>query len=302
LPQGAQWIRSRIDGRVTEQLERDPSGASYVLSLPPESQSKPVLIEIEYQAKGEQAARVLTPPELSEGAVILQSLWEVHVPWSQAILGVPDGWADENEWYWDVYVWRRRPSSSFARLLAWVSGSAAPVSGSDESLEQQQDDSHSYLFGRSGRPALMGPWLVSRALVVAICSGSVLLLGFYLMFFKAQFALVWTALAVLGLLAACFAHSSAVLLVLQSAVSGLVLALLGLLIQALIERTKSAAPPAGAGPPSATTPLPLSPTGVGSDDSTAIRARTSSTMDYVPPLNLPAEPESARGSQIVPSG
>jgi hypothetical protein len=261
-----------------------------------------VLVEIEYQAKGEQAARILPPPELSEGAVILQSLWEIHVPWSQAILGVPDGWADENEWYWDVYVWKRRPSSSFTRLLAWVSSSPAPGFGADESLDAEQDDSHSYLFGRSGGPSLLRPWLVSRALIVAICSGSVLLLGFYLMFFKAQVPMVWAALAVLGLLAACFAHSSAVLLVLQSAVSGLVLTLLGLLIQALVERTRSRAAPAGTGPPSASTPLPLSPTGVGSDDSTAIRARSTSTMDYVPPLNLPAEPEAARGSQIVPSG
>ncbi len=302
LPEGAQWLRSRIDGRVIEQVDQDPGGTGFLVTLPAESQAKPVLVEIEYQVKSEQAGRILLPPELPEGAVILQSLWEVHVPWSRAVLGVPQGWADENEWYWDIYVWKRRPWNRFAWLLAWVSG-PAPSQASPEEAAQDQDDSHSYLFGRSGRPVAMRPWVVSRAVVVAICSGSVLLLGFYLMFFRTRIRLVWAVLAVLGLLAAVFAHPSALVLVVQSAVSGLVLALLGLLIQSLIERARAshtaAAGPAAAGPSSGSA---LSPSGVGSDDSTAIRARVSSTMDYVAPLSIPADPEAARGSRIVQSG
>jgi hypothetical protein len=301
LPEGTQWIRSRIDGRVTEQLDRDPAGTGYLLTLPPESASKPVLLEIEYQAKGEPTGRILPPPELSEGAVILQSLWEVHVPWSRAILGVPEGWADENQWYWEIYVWKRRPWNSFSRLVDWVSGSTSTAANPADLPGQDQSDSHSYLFGRSGRPVLLRPWVVSRALVVAICSGSVLLLGFYLMFFRSRIRVVWTIVATLALLATAFAHPSTVLLVMQSAVTGLVLALLGLLIQGLIERARASAGPAGPVQAGSTAPA-LSPTGVGSDDSTAIRARVSSTMDYVAPLSLPAEPEPARSSQIVPSG
>lgn len=303
LPEGAQWIRSRIDGRVTEQVDRDPQGDGFLINLPAEAQSRPVLLEIEYQAKGEQSARVLPPPELSGGAMVLQSLWEVQVPWSRSILGVPAGWADENEWYWDIYVWKRRPWNTFPRLLAWVCGPSTSSSNPEEAVVQEQDDSHSYLFGRSGRPVPMQPWVVSRALVVAICSGSVLLLGFYLMFFKTQVPLVWAVLAALGLLAAVFAHPSALVLVLQSAVSGLVLALLGFLIQTLIEQARArhaAAPgPAQAGPASGSA---LTPSGVGSDDSTAIRARVSSTMDYVTPLSLPSDPDAARSSRVVQSG
>ncbi|MGC8640970.1 MAG: hypothetical protein ACP5XB_13980, partial [Isosphaeraceae bacterium] len=298
LPEGAQWIRSRLDGRVTEQVDRDPVGTGFLLNLPAESQSKPLLVEIEYQVKGEQSGRILPPPELPEGAVVLQSLWEVHVPWSRAILGVPDGWADENQWYWDFYVWKRRPWSTFARLLAWVSGPGSSQASPEDVEVQDQDDSHSYLFGRSGRPVLMRPWVVSRALVVAICSGSVLLLGFYLMFFRTRLRLVWAGLAVLGLLAAVFAHPSVLVLVVQSAVSGLVLALLGLLIQNLIERARArhaaASPPPAAGPGSGSA---LSPPGVGSDDSTAIRPRVSSTMDYAAPLSIPADPEAVRSSR-----
>ena len=290
---------SRFDGRITEQVERDPGGSGFLLNLPVESQSKPVLLEVEYQGKGESADRILPPPELAEGAMILQSLWEVHVPWSRAIVGVPAGWTDENEWHWDVYVWKRRPGNSFTRLLAWVSGPSSSSANPDGTLAQDLDDSHSYLFGRTGPPVYLRPWVVSRALMVAVCSGSVLLVGFYLMFFRARGRLVWAGVAVLGLLTAIFAHPSVVLLSLQSAVSGLVLVLLGLLIQTLIERARArhAAATASSGP----SPAPaLTPMGVGSDDSTAIRGRVSSTMDYAAPLNLPVEPEASRGSRIVP--
>ena len=237
---------------------------------------------------------------------MLQTLWEVQIPWSQALVGVPDGWADENEWYWDLYVWKRRPWRSFSRLVAWVAGAAPQVSSLDEVLGEDQDGSHGYLFGRAGPPVALRPWVVSRAWMVAICSGSVLLLGYYLMFFKARFRLLWGAAAAVGLTAAVFAHPSILLLVLQSALSGVILTLLGLLIQRLIERPR---PGAAVGPQSgarsgqaAAVVTSTGPAGVGSDDSTAIRVRASSTMDYVSPLALPPEQESARGSRIGKPG
>jgi hypothetical protein len=302
LPEEAQWIRARIDGRVAEQLERDPAGAGYRLGLPAESQSRAVLIEIEYQVPGASADAAWTPPALLEGGVVLQTLWQVHVPWSQALVGVPAGWADENEWYWDFYRWKRRPWRSFSRLVGWVSGSATQGINLDDVLGEEQDDSHGYLFGRFGQPVVLRPWVVSRALVVAICSGSVLLLSLYLMFFRTRSKVVWGAVAALGLLLAVFAHPSVLLLAVQSAASGVVLALLGLLIHALIERARlTPTVGAGASPPGAVAGT-ASPLGVGSDDSTAIRARVPSTLDYVSPLSPPPEPESARSSQIVQSG
>lgn len=299
LPDGAQWIRARIDGRVTDQVERDPAGAGFILSLPVESESKPVLLEVEYQAKREPAGRVL-PPELPAEAAILQTLWEVQVPWSHAVVGVPDGWEDENAWYWDVYVWKRRPGNSSAILLAWVSGSPESPANPDETLARDPDDTHSYLFGRSDQAVPLRPWVVSRALMVAVCSGVVLLAGFYLMFFQSHVRLVWAGAATLGLLAAIFAHPSALLLVLQSAVSGLVLVLLGLLIQNLVERARARHAPAQAAAAGPAAAQPPSLSSVGSDDSTAIRGRVSSTMDYAPPADLPARAEASRGSRIIP--
>ena len=50
-----------------------------------------------------------------------------------------------------------------------------------------------------GPPVSMRPWVVSRAWLVAICSGSVLLLGYYLMFFKARFRVLWGVAAAAGI-------------------------------------------------------------------------------------------------------
>ena len=106
--------------------------------------------------------------------------------------------------------------------------------------------------------------------------------------------------------AAVFAHPSILLLVLQSALSGVILTLLGLLIQRLIERPRSGAAagpqPGAASGQAAAVASPAGPPGVGSDDSTAIRVRSSSTMDYVSPLALAPEQESARSSRIGKPG
>jgi hypothetical protein len=304
LPDRSQWIRARIDGRAADQVEHDTSGGFYRLSLPAESQSKPVLVELEYQLSGTGADQICAPPELPAEAVVLQTLWEVQVPWSQAVIGVPRGWADENDWHWDFYVWKRRPWKPFSKLVGWVAGSPAQTASLDDLLGEEQDSPHSYLFGRSGKPVAMNPWLANRAGIIAVCSGSVLLLSFLLMFSRARFQAIWVVTAGLCLLGSALAHPSVLLLVIQSAFTGVILTLLGLLIQRLTERTRSSGAP--------TIPLPspglghtsagasqIGTDGVGSDDSTAIRARASSTLDYTSqPLVLAPEQDAVPSSRV----
>ena len=304
LPDRSRWIRARIDGRTADQVEHDPSGNVYRLNLPAEFQSKPVLVELEYQLSRTSAAQVCSPPELPSEAVVLQTLWEVQIPWSQALIGVPRGWVDENEWHWDSYVWKRRPRKPFSKLVGWVAGSPAQTASLDDLLGEEQDSSHGYLFARAGKPAAMNLWLANRAGIIAVCSGGVLLLGFLLMFSRTRFRAIWVVTAGLCLLGSALAQPSVMLLVIQSALSGVILTLLGLLIQSLIERTKSSGIPAvplqsaGSGQTAAAA-RQTGADGVGSDDSTAIRARASSTMDYAPqPLGLGPEQDSARSSRV----
>ena len=118
-------------------------------------------------------------PALLDGGVVQQTLWEVRIPWSEAVVGVPAGWTDENEWYWDAYVWKRRPWKTSAGLAV---GSAvrppapAPTAGTDADADPR-GDYHSYLFGRPGGPAGLPLRIASRAWLVAVCSGSVLAVG-----------------------------------------------------------------------------------------------------------------------------
>jgi hypothetical protein len=271
-------------------------------------------MEVEYQLSGPGTGQVCAAPELIGDAVILQSFWEVQIPRTKALIGVPAGWADENEWYWDVYVWKRRPWRSFSTLLRWVAGAAAQMPASDELMGEEADDSHGFLFTRAGKPVPLSLWQFSRAGIVAVCSGSVLFVGFLAMFSRVRFRSIWPATAAIGVLVWALVHPSVLLLVVQSAASGVVLTLLGLLIQRLIGRTRSTATAAAAvpgaaqagsssiGPATAETPVSTL-AGVGSEDSTAVRNRAASSMDYVPPTSgFVPEGESFRGSRVGTSG
>jgi hypothetical protein len=117
------------------------------------------------------------------------------------------------------------------------------------------------------------------------------------MFSRANFRWIWSICAALCLLLVIFAHPSVLLLVIQSAFSGLVLVLLGLLIQRIIERAGPAPMPS-----TITSTSGLSPVGVGSDDSTAIRVRTPSTMEYASPSTKLPDSNASKSSRVGRSG
>jgi hypothetical protein len=310
LPAGSRWVRARIDGRPAEQLETGRSGIGYRMPLPPESQSKPVLIELEYQSSATGSLE-LDAPRLDGDAVVLQTFWQIQIPWSHAVVGVPASWTDENEWYWDYYVWKRRPWRSLTRLTSWVSGSVSLTPGMEDVSGEEQEDSHAYLFSRAAEPSSLRLVVWSRAWLVALCSGLVLLAGFLTIYARVRAQHVWTVSAVLGLAFVVFAHPSVLLLILQSAFFGVVLTLVGLVLQQLVERARMRWP-RGAVPVPSSTPgqsgLGASPgglAGVGSDDSTSVRVRvSSSTRDHaVAPLVLsPQEPVVAESSRASPAG
>jgi hypothetical protein len=290
LPEGARWISARVDGRLAEQVDYDPSRVSYRLRFPGEVGSKPVLVELEYQLIEEGNRSKWTAPRLLDGGVVLQALWEVRLPLSKVLLGVPDGWSDENQWYWTGYMWKRRPWKNLAEINDWVLGSGASNHTLDDIEGSNIEDSDRYLFSRSGPPVALSAWIVPRAWLVAICSGAALFIGFFVIFSRPRFRMTWSAIAGIGLLAAVVAQSSVMFVVLESTVLGAVLTLLGLLIEVLIVRSRTlsmsargvARPATRAGADSS---LKRSPE-VGSDDSTAIRVRVPSTIDFVasPPV------------------
>ncbi len=164
--------------------------------------------------------------------------------------------------------------------------------------ESRFDESHRsvFVFSRSGDPVALAIWVLPRSWLVAVCSGATLFLGFLAIFSRARFRTIWLGLVGLALVAGMFLQPSALFLMIQSAVIGLALTLLGLVIRSLIERSRGVRLPSRDSAlvsvrPSADSSLDRS-SSVGSDDSTAIRVRVPSTMDFVPtPVVEPPVPD-----------
>jgi hypothetical protein len=301
LPQSARWLAARVDGRVAEQVDFDPKRSGYVLHFPADTGSRPVLVELEYQLSGRDAGPPWQAPRLLDGGLVLETLWEVRLPFEMTLVGVPRGWSDENEWYWDGNLWKRRPGKHGAALTDWLLGTMAPPAALGDLDETSPDDAHRFLFSRTGPPAALAVLVVPRAWTVVTCSGAALIVGFFTIFSRIRFRTVWAVLAGLALLTAVLVQPSAMFLAAQSAFIGVTLTLLGLVIQRLHDWMKSPVRPGrepGAPAPQTVTDSSLNRSeGVGSDDSTAIRVRVPSTIDFVPaPVAGPALPEDARSS------
>ena len=101
------------------------------------------------------------------------------------------------------------------------------------------DDSDRYLFSRSGEPAALSVWIVPRSWLVAVCSGATLFVGFFVIFTKIRFRTIWLGIAGWACSRRSFCSRAVTFLVIQSAFFGVVLTLLGILIERLIERSQT---------------------------------------------------------------
>jgi hypothetical protein len=286
LPDAARWIGARIDGRSAEHVDYDPAHGGYRLRFPGELGSKSVLVELQYEQGGRGVAPTWQAPRLSDGGALLQTLWELRLPSSLALVGVPRGWSDENQWAWSGFMWTRRPRRDPTAVNEWIGGAQALAREVDEFDGAVPDDHERYLFSRSGPPAALSFSVVSRSWLVAICSGATLFFGFLAIFSKIRFRTTWLGIAGLTFLAAVLVQPSVMFLALESALLGLMLTMVGLVIELLIERIRSRSVRARPVAVPTSRPVPdsslnLRPS-VGSEDSTAIRVRPSSTLDFVP--------------------
>ena len=94
-------------GSISRHAGRDRLIDSGCRPTPPPVRS---LVELEYQLDAAAAGSPLAGPAAPRTTrLVLQTLWEARLPWDRALLGVPRGWSDENEWYWAGNLWIRRP-------------------------------------------------------------------------------------------------------------------------------------------------------------------------------------------------
>ena len=286
LPDAARWIGARVDGRIAEHVDYNPADGGYRLRFPGEVGSKSALVELQYEHGNKGVANTWQAPRLLDGGVALQTLWELRLPSSLALVGVPPGWSDQNQWAWSGITWKRRPWQNMTAVNEWIGGAGALSLTGEEFDVANPDDSDRYLFSRCGPPAALAVWLVSRSWLIAICSGATLLIGFLAIFAKLRFRTTWLGIAGIAFCTAVFVQPGVMFLVLESALLGVVLTLVGLVIELLIERMRSRSLRPRRVVITASRPVPDSSLDrsprVGSDDSTAIRVRPSSTLDFAP--------------------
>ena len=307
LPPGAVLVRARVGGKAFTRVEGLTGGAGLRLLLPEGIRTGPVLVELEYTVPADHLTGPWVAPKLLEGGFVQQTLWEVRVPWGRAVVGVPGGWTDENTWVWDRFFFRRRPWQSATALAAWAGGSSAESPALEGLDEAAGGDVQSFLFGQPGPPTDLRIRIASRGLLVGICSGTVLAVGALLILvWRPAMPLAWAAALALGLACATLVEPSVTFLVVQSALTGVVLTLLTALMQRQVQRRASAtvlgeaSGRSGARPGAGPAGSSVNYTGsVGSDDSTAIRVRpvVASTADH-PVAGIPFNPdrESASGA------
>src|SRR5262249_41765978 len=142
-----------VGGDAVRQVERLAEGDGYRVAFPPQVRDGPALFEVDYRIPAGRAGATCAPPRLVDGGVVQETLWEVRIPWGLALLGSPSGWSDENEWHWDLYMWKRRPRRTSSAMAAWVTGAGSEQATAADVSAASQSDYHSYLFGRPGDPA-----------------------------------------------------------------------------------------------------------------------------------------------------
>lgn len=290
LPPRSTLIQASVGQKVVPEVVRETEPSTYRVAIPADIPAwSPFPFEVIYTTEAGGMSANLDPPVLV-GGVIRHSSWEIVLPWSRAVLGVPSGWIDENIWHWDQYIWKRQPARDAEELSSWVgNGPKAPLVRPSE-RPSGPVGTHSYLFSRVGDPQPLSVPVVSRLLLLAWCSGSMLLLGLILLLFKPVDRLsALLFLIMLGFVIHAALPSMAFQL-LQSSALGLLLVSLAAITQTIVERRRTF--PVSRELHDIGVITPGSSQGevlmLGSDDSTAIRPRQGTTLEHVPRTIAPA--------------
>jgi hypothetical protein len=284
LPKGAALERAWVGAESIREPVHDRARDSYRLPFPSSADPGSTVVGLEYSIPAATAASRWEPPLLMDGARVQHSAWTIRSPWTRMLIGAPADWLDENEWFWSVYMWRRRPIRDDASLVTWIAAQGPTAAMLDDLDVWSRSSTQAYLFSRPGDPVALRVNLLSRPILVGISSGVVLAAGLLLLRLRASANVLASIVAVCALAIFVLVEPSVVFQGLQSSVAGVVLFVLALITQQVVDRRRTArasftdGAPTPSPAPGARGPVP----DVGSDESTVIRARPASTADHVP--------------------
>jgi hypothetical protein len=259
---------------ASEVAELQPAAGEFQLNFPPHDLEAEHLLSIDYQTPaGTPFAATerhrLVAPRLTAEAGATQTIWEVVMPSEQHLFTAPAGVMPLFTWRRGAFFWGRYDSQSTSELERWIAAGEGPPRFTLDA------GGNCYRFTGFGLASVLDFRTMSRHIIVLIGAGLALLVGFMLMNIPATRHVL--TILLLGFASTVLAlwFPEPVLVLLQPAGLGLLLAIVAASIQGALRRTRKTqvltlSSPSGFASP-ASSIRREAPLGLGSDEPTSIR-------------------------------
>ena len=191
-------------------------GGDLVVSLTPEQQLRPLVLDVLYQLSEALPHGLvhMELPHFESGTVVRCVYWQLVLPPNRHLVGLPADWASEYDWRWNGLFWGRVPSLRIE--LVGFSGDPTNTPSTDASQ---------YLFSSLHPTPKVSFYVLNRSWIVLASSGISLLIGLALIYFpRCRYAGALLGLGI-ALTATLLYQPVPVLLALQAAAIGVCLAL-----------------------------------------------------------------------------
>jgi hypothetical protein len=235
LPSVTAWW----DGEpVSENEIRQLSDSTHALrfDLDVDDNAQRHLLEIEYQSQSQNEFGPLTSltvkaPEFASGVQLSEAVWEITLPEDQYVFVYPESWIPQMRWQRNGLVWRRKPAGR-EHLTNWPSHETPPSASRPPLFRVGSGLTTPYRFSAFGHHRPLKIQAMSRPAIVLTGTGLALVVGLVLLRIPGTrhvlTLLVLTfVVSVLGLW-----HLESLQLLAQPAMFGLLLAVIGTLIDA----------------------------------------------------------------------
>jgi len=240
LPGEAQGIRFWWNALplTSEQVRMvSETPGDYELGLPGDAFNDEHLLTIEYSLSGRQPLgashrNTFPVPQITGDPGVTQTCWELVLPYDHHLFTVPTGFVPLFHWERQGVVWGRVNRQTPEEVATWMGANDGPVEPTTFVGR------NSYRFSSFGVPPSFQFRTIRRHIAVLIGAGTALLVAFVLIYVPVTRHVL--TLLLLGFLTAVAAlwYSEPVLVLLQPAVLGILLALASVAIQAVVRRSR----------------------------------------------------------------
>ncbi|MBI3866886.1 MAG: hypothetical protein HY290_33820 [Planctomycetia bacterium] len=272
-PTGFWWNRGEL--AVGSPADAADGTRLFEIVIPDRTSSADRLLTITFRTHARHAGRfgadyALRAPQLPHDLRTSQVYWQVELPYQEHLFTEPTGYAAEYRWEFGKLLWAREPDLSDLELQQWIGTAAGPA------LQSVRPGENRYLFATSGEVPPLSFRALRKWSMTLFGAGIALALGLVVLRWPtarnpAALLLVVFIVALLGAW-----HSGPVLVLLQPALLGVLLALLAAFIKSFQQRrSRPVLLALGSASGFAAAPAsshPRSPSiGVGSNDYTSLR-------------------------------